>query len=200
MPDSLNLERLKFNKEENKIEFRYDSLSLEINLEDYSIQKKEKEKRLPDNQSESPDKKWMVEVRDYNLFLKNKETGEETQLTDDGVEKYEYGTELSWYKLEDVSEGDKYDPSIFINWSSDSKKFMTYRLDRRKVGKLYLYQSLPKKGFRAKVWSYERALPGEDPITNEYYIFDVENKSKVRVDVEPFADFTSQRFSQLVRK
>lgn len=194
LPDSLNLERLKFIPKENKMEFRYDTMQLVVNLEDYSIQKKEKEKRLPDNQSESPDKKWIVEVRDYNLYLKNKETGEETQLTSDGVEKYEYATELSWYHLVDVSEGDKYDPSIFVNWSSDSKKFMTYRLDRRKVGKLYLYQSLPKKGFRAKVWSYERALPGEDPITTEYYIFDIEKKSNVRVDVPPFADFLSSVF------
>ena len=194
LPDSLNLERLKFIPKDDKIEFRYDTLQLEVNLKDYSIQKKEREKRLPDNQSESPDKRWMVEVKDYNLFLKNKETGEETQLTSDGVEKYEYATELSWYHLVDESEGDKYDPTIFVNWSSDSKKFITYQLDRRKVGKLYLYQSLPKKGFRAKVWSYERALPGEDPITTEYYIFDVEKKSKVRVDIPPFADFLSSVF------
>ncbi len=76
---------------------------------------------------------------------------------------------------------------------------MTYRLDRRKVGNLYLYQSLPDSGFRAKVWSYERALPGEDPITTEYFIFDVDSKSKVRVDVEPFADFLSSVFPNWFR-
>ncbi len=193
-PDSLKLQRLIFKPKENNIEFRFDSLQLIVNLQDYAVQKKEREKRLPKNQSESPDKKWIIEVRDYNLFLKNKETGEETQFTSNGIEKYEYATERSWSKLVDESEGDKYDPTIFINWSSDSKKFMTYRLDRRKVGKLYLYQSLPDSGFRAKVWSYERALPGEDPITTEYYIFDVEKKSKIRIDVPPFADFLSSVF------
>ncbi len=193
-PDSLDLKQVEFKPKENTIEFRFDTLLLKTNLSDYSTTKREREKRTQGNQSVSPDKKWIAEVKEYNLFLKNVETEEVFQLTTDGVEKYEYATELSWYKLKDESEGDKYDPTIFINWSSDSKKLMTYRLDRRKVGKLYLYQSLPKNGFRAKVWSYERALPGEDPITTEYYIFDVEKKSKVRVDVDPFADFSSSVF------
>ena len=198
-PDSLNLQWLTFKPKDNKIEFIYDRKFLQVDLTNYTTTKKTSEKRLPKNQSESPDKKWLVEVKDYNLILKNTETGEETQLTTDGVEKYEYATELSWYNLVDISQKDQYDPSIFVNWSSDSKKFMTYRLDRRKVGNLYLYQSLPDSGFRAKVWSYERALPGEDPITTEYYIFDVDSKSKVRVDVEPFADFLSSVFPNWFR-
>ena len=189
--DSLNLQHLTFKPKENKIEFRLDTLNLETDLSDYTTTRKEKEKRLPKNQSQSPDKKWIAEVKDYNLYLTNTETGETTQLTTDGVKKYEYATPLSWYKLVDESVGEKYDPSINVSWSADSKKFLAYRLDRRKVGKLYLYQSLPDSGFRAKVWSYERALPGEPAITEEYYVFDVNQKSKVKVDVEPFADFTS---------
>ncbi|MEZ5105589.1 MAG: prolyl oligopeptidase family serine peptidase [Draconibacterium sp.] len=198
-PDLLNLQWLTFKPKDNKIEFIYDRKFLQVDLTNYITSKKTSEKRFPKNRSESPDKKWLVEVKDYNLILKNTETGEETQLTTDGVEKYEYATELSWYNLVDISQKDQYDPSIFVNWSSDSKKFMTYRLDRRKVGNLYLYQSLPDSGFRAKVWSYERALPGEDPITTEYYIFDVDSKSKVRVDVEPFADFLSSVFPNWFR-
>lgn len=193
-PDSLALQRLVFHPDKNRIEFRLNKKNLEVNLADFTVRERKAEKPLPKNQSESPDKKWRVEVKNYNLFLIDTETGEETQLTTDGVEKYEYATEQSWYKKTDVSEEEKYDPSIFVNWSSDSKKLMTYRLDRRKVGKLYLYQSLPDSGFRAKVWSYERALPGEDPITTEYYIFDVEKKTGVRVDAEPFADFLSSVF------
>ena len=193
-PDSLNLERLIFIPDENRIEYRFDTLSLQTDLSDYETTIKEREKRTPKNQSVSPDKKWIAEVKEYNLFLKNAETGKEFQLTDDGVEKYEYATPLSWYKMVDVSKGDEYDPSISVRWSDDSKKFVTIRLDRREVGNLLLYQSKPEKGFRAKVWSYERALPGEDAIMEEYYIFDVDTKKKTRVDIEPFADFTSSIF------
>jgi len=188
-PDSLNLRSLKFLNNQNSIEFDIDTFLLQINLKDYLVIEKKKEKQLPKNQSESPDKKWIISVKDYNLFLKNTETGEETTLTTDGINKYDYATPLSWYKLTDVSEGDVYDPEIDITWSEDSKNFITYRLDRRDVGNLLLYQSLPDSGMRAKVWSYERALPGEEPIKTEYYVFDARNKSKVKVDVPPFADF-----------
>ncbi len=189
-PDSLSLNGLKFIEDGNKIEFRLDTFLLETNLTDYKTTKKEEKEVTPKSQSISPDKKWIAEVRDYNLFLKSAETNEEFQLTDDGTEKYEYATPLSWYKLVDESKKEHDDPSIDIQWSDDSKKFVAMRLDRRKVGKLFLYQSMPDSGFRAKVWSYERALPGEQPITKEYYIFDVDSKSKVKIDVEPFADFT----------
>ena len=193
-PDSLKLQDLKFNLKVNTIEFKVDTVLYEVRLDDYSIAKIDKRKSVKKNQSESPDKKWIAEVRDFNLFLINIETGEEFQLTTDGIKKYEYATPLSWYKMVDESLGAEYDPTIYVSWSNDSKKLVTYRLDRRKVGKLFLYQSLPDSGMRAKVWSYERALPGEDPITREYYIFDVEQKTKTGVNFEPFANFTSSIF------
>ena len=190
-PDSLKLPDLKFDLKHNTIQFLVDTVRYEVRLEEYTIEKVEEEKKYKKHQAISPDKKWIVEVRDYNLFLVDVKSGEEFQLTTDGIEKYEYATPLSWYRMVDISVGERYDPSIYLAWSKDSKKFVTFRLDRRKVGKLYLYQSLPDSGFRAKVWSYERALPGEDPITMEFYIFDVENKTNVKVDLPPFADFTN---------
>lgn len=169
-----------------------DTFRLETDPGNYatSIRETKNIDKTDKNQSLSPDKKWLAEVKNYNLFLTNTETDEEFQLTNDGVEKYEYATPISWYKLMDESQGEEYDPSIQVNWSDDSEKFVAARLDRRKVGEMYLYQSMPDSGFRAKVWSYERAIPGEDPITTEYYIFDVEKKLKTKVNLEPFADFT----------
>jgi len=189
--DSLKLPGLKFNLTDNSIQFKPDTILYEVRLEEYTIRKTEGEKKYKKNQSISPNNNWITEIRNYNLFLIDANSGEEFQLTSDGLEKYEYATPLSWYKLEDISVGKKYDPSIYVSWSKDSRKFVTYRLDRRKVGKLYLYQSLPDSGFRAKVWSYERALPGEDPITSQYYVFDVEKKTSVKVDLSPLANFTS---------
>jgi len=188
-PDSLNLQRLIFFPKEKKIQFRKDSLLLETSLADYKTVQKETVKRFPRNQSESPDKKWIAEVRDFNLFLKNSKTGEEFQLTTDGVEKYEYATSREWHQRVDISIPEKYDPTIYVSWSADSKKLVTFRTDRRKTGTFYLYQSLPDKGTRAKVWSYEGPLPGEEAIDMEYFIFDVEKKSSVKIDIPPFADF-----------
>ncbi len=188
-PDSLKLNNLTF-IERGKIGFQVKKKKLEVNLKDYTISEKEKEEKPAKWQSKSPDGKWTVSVKLYNLYLTNNETGEEVALTDDGIEKYEYATPLSWYKMKDESAGEKYDPSIYVRWSKDSRKFVCSRLDRRKVGKLFLYQSLPDSGMRAKVWSYERALPGEEPIYTEYYSFDVGSKSKVKINFPPFADFT----------
>lgn len=193
-PDSLDLRGLKFNTKENNIQFRLDTIQVEVQLDEYSIEKVT-DKKYKKHQSLSPNKKWLVEVRDYNLILTDVRTEETFQLTNDGIRKYEYATPLSWYKMVDESKGEEYDPSIFIRWSDDSKKFVCSRLDRRNVGKLFLYQSLPDSGMRAKVWSYERALPGEDPITSEYYVFDVEKKSSVKVDFPAYADFTSSIYA-----
>ncbi|MDF1546476.1 MAG: prolyl oligopeptidase family serine peptidase, partial [Bacteroidales bacterium] len=140
----------------------------------------------------SPDGRWKVSVKNYNLYLKSTADSNEIQLTSDGIEKYEYATPVSWYKIVDESVGDSYDPEIEINWSPDSKKFTTYKLDRRKEGRLYLYQALPDSGYKAKIWSYERTLPGEETATTkEHFIFNVEKNSMVKMDIQPYADFLS---------
>ena len=142
-PDSLKLQGLKFKLKGNSIQFKIDTVSYEVRLDDYSIEVINNKKTYKKYQSVSPDEKWIAEVRDFNLFLINTKSGETFQLTTDGVEKYEYATPVSWYKMKDETVGADYDPSIYVSWSHDSKKLVTYRLDRRKVGKLFLYQSLP---------------------------------------------------------
>ncbi len=190
-PDSLNLDNIKFGKGGN-LTFKVDNKILKVNLAFYDISIIDKDEELLKNQSRSPDGKWIVSVKAYNLYLKDVDTGNEIALTTNGIEKYEYATPISWYKLKNESDGtDEYDPVISINWSPDSRKFVCFRLDRREVGNLYLYQSLPDSGMKAKIWSYERALPGENPIKKEFYIFDVISKENVKIDIPAFADFNS---------
>jgi dipeptidyl-peptidase 4 len=191
--DSLPLLSLKFRDSLTSIEFKIDTLNFKYNIEKNTLAKyTPKEDNLKKNESKSPDGKWIAFVKDYNLYQRNVETGEESQLTTDGIDHYDYATPLSWYKIVDESVGDTYDPVIYVEWSPDSKKILVTKLDRRNAKKLYMYQSLPKDGMRAKVWSYERALPGENSIPFiEYYIFDLEKKTKVKADLEPFEDIWS---------
>ena len=191
LPDSLPFKKFEYINKRTSIEFSLDSLKYTISLKNYSLTKEKKEKKKQSkNESLSPDGKWLVSVKNYNLYLKSVEGGKETALTTDGIEKYEYATPVSWYKIVDEDKGDTYEPEIDINWSPDSKKFTAYKLDRRKEGKLYMYQSLPDTGYKAKVWSYERSLPGEKTATTkEHFIFDVEKKSKVRIDLPKYAGF-----------
>lgn len=189
--DSLPLKEFKYINKRSAIEFEIDSIKYTVLLKNYTVKKEPKEKsKTKKNESLSPDGKWIVSVKNYNLYLKSTAESNEIQLTSDGIEKYEYATPVSWYKIVDESIGDSYDPEIEINWSPDSKKFTTYILDRRKEGRLYLYQSLPDSGYKAKIWSYERTLPGEETATTkEHFIFNVEKKSIVKMDIGPYADF-----------
>jgi dipeptidyl-peptidase-4 len=118
-PDSLKLNGLKFKLKENRIQFKIAKTLYEMRLEDYSVEKVNTDGNKKKNQAVSPDGNWMAEVKEYNLFLTDLNTKEEFQLTDDGIEKYEYATLLSSYKLVDESVGEEYDPSIYLNWSTD---------------------------------------------------------------------------------
>jgi hypothetical protein len=63
---------------------------------------------------ESPDGKWVAVRKDHDLFLRDKATGEETRLTDDGTE------------------ADGYEPGVF--WSPDSRSSSPCVLRRGTTG------------------------------------------------------------------
>ncbi len=90
--------------------------------------------RLPGDREDddtvvSPDGRLAAFIRDWNLWVREIASGEETQLTSDGVEHFGYATNnAGWTK----SEG----PVVL--WSPDSKKIATIQHDERGVGEMYL--------------------------------------------------------------
>jgi len=190
-PDSLPFREFKYGDKLSSIEFKLnDTINVNINLSNYFLNKiKNENRKLNKNESLSPDGKWMVFIRNYNLFAKSIPDGEEFALSIDGIDKNDYASPISWYKIVDESKGDIYDPEIDIVWSPDSKKFIAAKIDRRSKGKLFLFQSTPDSGYRAKIWSYERSLPGEMNTANiEYFVFNPGEKSVVKVNLDPFAE------------
>ena len=198
--ESLPFNTLKLIEDEKSIRFKVGKNDWKCNLETYICEKVEPDKPIDPNESRSPDEKWIAFVKDFNLYIRSTETDEEFQLSQDGMDKYDYATTLSWYKLFNESNPEKNvkeKPQIHIRWSPDSKKIVTQRLDRRKAKKLYLYESKPQKGYRAEVYSYERALPGETDLTMvEYVLFDVEQKKQQPVDIEPYPSFLGSGLPQ----
>ncbi|MFO8234145.1 MAG: DPP IV N-terminal domain-containing protein [Bacteroidales bacterium] len=189
--DSLPLDQLKFEKKKERIRFQTDTNKWLWNMKVNQL-KKAPESSYDKKESVSPDSSFAAFIKDHNLYVKSLKTGDTTQLTTDGEAHYDYAVEDSWYNIKDeTTDRENYDPEIWVNWSPDSKKLITYKLDKRDVEKLYLYQSLPDTGMRAKVYSYQRPLPGEETKKYEYYIFDVVEKEKTRVDLSPFASFLS---------
>jgi dipeptidyl aminopeptidase/acylaminoacyl peptidase len=77
----------------------------------------------------SPDGSKAAFIRDHNLWVRDTETGEETQLTTDGIEDFGYATNnAGWTKS---------DRPVLL-WSPDSRKIATFQHDGRGVGMMYL--------------------------------------------------------------
>ena len=77
----------------------------------------------------SPDKKLAIFIRDYNLWLRVTATGEEKQLTTDGVKDFGYATDNAGWQHTDA---------VIGTWSADGTKFATFQQDQRKVRDMYL--------------------------------------------------------------
>lgn len=77
----------------------------------------------------SPDGTRAAFIRDYNLWVRDLTTGEETQLTTDGVKDFGYATNnAGWTKSN----------RPVLLWSPDSKKIATFQHDGLGVGEMYL--------------------------------------------------------------
>src|SRR5438094_250209 len=82
-------------------------------------------------------------------------------------------------------------PPIPIIWSKDSKKFAVTRRDQRKVGDLWVIDSLASP--RPKLETYRYAMPGEVNITqSEIDVFDIASRAMVKLKAEQFKDQTLQ--------
>ncbi len=81
------------------------------------------------NVSVSPDGRRAAFIRDHNLWLRDLETGTETQLTTDGVEDYGYATNNAGWVRRD---------SPVLRWSPGADKIATFQHDARGVGMMYL--------------------------------------------------------------
>ncbi len=121
----------------------------------------------------SPDGKRAVFIRDWNLWVREVEGGEETQLTTDGIEDYGYATDNAGWR--------KSDRPIVV-WSPDSKKVATFQQDQRNTGEMYLVDtSVGHPTLQA--WKYP--LPGDEEITMiERVVVDVENPRVIRFLME----------------
>lgn len=104
------------------------------------------------NEILSPDGKKVVYIRDWNLWMRNLETGKETRLTTDGEKNFGYATDNAGWRKSDKP---------VVLWSPDSKKIATYKQDQRHVSDMYL-ASTNVGAPRLQQWKYP--LPTDDEI------------------------------------
>jgi dipeptidyl aminopeptidase/acylaminoacyl peptidase len=77
----------------------------------------------------SPDGKKTAFIRDWNLWVRDRSTGRETELTKDGVKDFGYATDNAGWTRSDRP---------IVRWSPDSRKIATFQQDERAVGEMYL--------------------------------------------------------------
>ena len=138
--------------------------------------------------SVSPDEARELFVRDYDLWLRDCRTNEETRLTYDGEKDYAYAktAEFSGY-ITDRVKGLPEVPDVL--WSPDSRRFLTYRLDQRGVRDLYIIQSYDDEhleSIRPRLHTYKCSFPEDDRIPMaHWYIGDAESGTLTAVDLDP---------------
>ena len=76
-------------------------------------------------------------IRNWNLWVRDTATGQERQLTTDGVKYFGYATDNAGWSSSDRA---------IVLWSPDSKKIATFQQDEREVGEMYLVEHARRSG------------------------------------------------------
>lgn len=122
----------------------------------------------------SPDGSKTAFIRDYNLWVRDLKTNQETQLTTDGIKDFGYATSNAGWQTSD---------GPVLRWSPDSKKIATFQQDQRNVSDMYLVTTNVGKP-TLKAWKY--AFPGDkDIIMIQRVIIDVDQPKVIRLQVPP---------------
>jgi len=126
------------------------------------------------NEVVSPDGKLAAFIRDYDLWVRDLETGRETRLTTDGAKDYGYATDNQAWARSDR-------PTLL--WSPDSRMIATYKQDERGVGEMYLVEH--RVGHpKLQAWKYP--LPGDSVVPMlERVIIHLDGPKVVRLQSPP---------------
>jgi len=117
----------------------------------------------PQEPVSSPDGRWTVFVKDNNVFVRSEDDGEEIQLSQDGREGLAYGR---------------------LSWAPDSQTIVAFRIEPGDNKKVYLIESSPPEGGRAKLSTRPYTLPGDKFKEYELNLFDVSKAKQIKPDVD----------------
>ncbi len=126
------------------------------------------------NEVLSPDGKLSAFIKDYNLWVRDVATKQETQLTTDGIKDFGYSTDNAGWKSSDRP---------ILQWSPNSKMIATFKQDQREVSDMYLVTTNVGKPV-LKAWKYP--LPGDKVIpTIQRVVIYVDGPKVVTLQIPP---------------
>lgn len=178
----LPFQRFEFVNDGRGIRFHLaDSVRWDCTIDTYVCSGPDSIPAPPRSERESPDGRWVAFERDENLWIRNRESGEETRLSDDGEEDFGYAVAPEGCCSAVTQRRNHVEPPPVLRWSADSRLIVTHRFDERGVGELHLMET---KTGRPELYDYHVALPGDSVIpTYEIHVFDVDDGGHVRVDL-----------------
>ncbi|MDC0003305.1 S9 family peptidase [Porticoccaceae bacterium] len=122
---------------------------------------------LPEHWLISPDGRQALFTRDFNLWVRDLNSGEERALSKDGQEDFAYA-------VEGESFGFPITRRVQACWSPDSRRVFAVQCDNRQVKTMPVLQHVPLDGsMRPKVSHYKIALPS-DSHASEYHLLTIE--------------------------
>jgi dipeptidyl aminopeptidase/acylaminoacyl peptidase len=156
---------------------------LEVALDTYAVTTL---RATPPGSTLSPNGRWALFHRDFNLCVFDTMTGDERQLTFDGEDGFHYAGMSSNTGLHTMRQnlGIKFPPMVV--WAADSTRFYTYRLDERLVSKTFLVRSAPFDGGRPTMTEFRYSMPGDEhQATASHFVFNAETGDVVQAQVDP---------------
>ncbi|MGI4728747.1 MAG: DPP IV N-terminal domain-containing protein [Janthinobacterium lividum] len=126
------------------------------------------------NQVLSPDGKKAAFIKDYNLWMRDVATKQETQLTTDGVKNLGYATDNAGWTSSDRP---------ILLWSPDSKKIATNKQDERNVGDMYLVST---NVGHPMLYAWKYPMPGDAAIAMiQHVIIEVDQPKIITLQIPP---------------
>jgi dipeptidyl aminopeptidase/acylaminoacyl peptidase len=114
----------------------------------------------------NPPRAWTTFVKDHNVYLRDKKTGDEFALSTDGTADDAYSSR--------------------VYWSPDDKKLVALRTKKGTERKVYLVETAPKDQLQPKLHSYNYRKPGDDIPLTKPQLFDVATRKQIPVSDELF--------------
>lgn len=110
----------------------------------------------------SPDGRYEVLARNYNLIARDLKSGREVPLTKDGTREQPYGRGIP--QLDQILREGTEEPEmpVSVRWSPDGRYIATWRLDTRGVEKLSMTQQNPPGKFMPRSFHYIYPLAGAE--------------------------------------
>lgn len=122
----------------------------------------------------SPDGKWELYIRDFNVWIKENGTNKEFQLSFDGAERAGYGQ---------------------VRWSPDSRTIFAMKQFEVETRQILLAESRPTNQTQPNYRWIDYAKPGDALAQNIPVLFNVETKQQIPFDASSFNNQYSLYFS-----